>query len=223
MLGPWARLQLLHPLSYLHHPWQPAKLLAVPYSRAVEPSLNSRLPTLRMKILHCVATLDPSSGGPARSVPQLAMALADQGVEVGLWSPQSIPTCLPDLPPDASHRIRILSGGFREAVEEFGKPQLVHDHGIWLSCHREVARVCRSLQIPRIVSPRGMLEPWALNHKKWKKRLAWWLYQKRDLEAAVALHATAESEASGLRRLGLQRPIIVAANGVDLFRSTDTR
>ncbi|MCX6879272.1 MAG: hypothetical protein NTW21_36535 [Verrucomicrobia bacterium] len=43
-----------------------------------------------MRILHCVATFDPASGGPACLVPQLAMALAEQGVEVGLWSPRPV-------------------------------------------------------------------------------------------------------------------------------------
>jgi glycosyltransferase involved in cell wall biosynthesis len=60
-----------------------------------------------------------------------------------------------------------------------------------------------------------MLEPWSLGEKKWKKRLAMWLYQRRDLERAVALHATAESEAEQFRRLGFKQPIVVLPNGVD--------
>ena len=59
-----------------------------------------------------------------------------------------------------------------------------------------------------------MLEPWALNHKKWKKRLAWWLYQRNDLRSVSGLHATADSEAAQLRNLGLQAPMVVAANGI---------
>lgn len=66
----------------------------------------------------------------------------------------------------------------------------------------------------RIVSPRGMLEPWALNHRRWKKRLAWILYQRQDLERASGLHATAQSEAENLRKLGLNAPIFVVPNGI---------
>lgn len=167
-----------------------------------------------MKILHSVASLDSSSGGPARSVPQLALAQARCGVEVALWSPMPVGDRLPDLPKDANALISLFSGDFQMAVREFGMPDLVHDHGIWLPCHRVVAQVCATHGIPRIVAARGMLEPWALNHKKWKKRLAWHLYQKRDLESAAALHATAEQEAIQYRKLGLKAPVLVAANGV---------
>jgi glycosyltransferase involved in cell wall biosynthesis len=61
-----------------------------------------------------------------------------------------------------------------------------------------------------------MLEPWALSHRRWKKRLAWCLYQRADLKKAAALHATAEAEATQFRSLGLANPITVIPNGVDV-------
>jgi glycosyltransferase involved in cell wall biosynthesis len=61
-----------------------------------------------------------------------------------------------------------------------------------------------------------MLEPWAINNSKWKKKLAWALYQKRDLRRATAFHATAHSEAESIRRLGFKQPIAVIPNGVEL-------
>jgi glycosyltransferase involved in cell wall biosynthesis len=188
-----------------------------------------------MIILQTLASLDPSSGGPARSVPQLALALSNH--ELGLWcgdsnsdiqfgytqrkyssgeSERSRAGGLPDLRGVEAGNIQLLTGSFAKVLEEWGRPDLIHDHGIWLPCHQQVAKVCRKLEIPRIMSPRGMLEPWALNHRKWKKRLAWWLYQRRDLHSVAGLHATAESEAKQLRRLGLKAPILVAANGVTI-------
>jgi len=199
-----------------------------------------------MKILHTVASLDPASGGPARSVPQLALALAEVGHEVGLWSPEigdrrpeigvqrpvteergvwdrvkantprrnSGARGLADLGQGAAGKIRVFSGDFTAALADYGVPDLVHDHGIWLPCHREVAKECQRRGISRITSPRGMLEPWALNHKKWKKKLAWWLYQRRDLQGSALLHATAESESDQLHRLGLLPSLAVIPNGV---------
>jgi glycosyltransferase involved in cell wall biosynthesis len=61
-----------------------------------------------------------------------------------------------------------------------------------------------------------MLEPWAMEHKRWKKRLAWSLYQDRDLRRAHCHHTTAEMEARNLRGLRLGVPIEVIPNGVDL-------
>ena len=172
-----------------------------------------------MRILHCTESLDPAAGGPARSVPQLALAQARLGHEVALWSPNPGPQSLPDLD---SQEVALgrFHGPFREVLCRLGAVDIVHDHGVWLPFHKQVAKECAKLRICRVVSPRGMLEPWALNHKKWKKKLAWWLYQRRDLESAAALHATAESEAAQFRRLGLRHPILVSPNGVDVRDAT---
>lgn len=59
-----------------------------------------------------------------------------------------------------------------------------------------------------------MLEPWALHHRRWKKKFAWTLYQKHDLQSAAALHATASSEAENLLALGLKPPVFVVPNGI---------
>ena len=93
---------------------------------------------------------------------------------------------------------------------------LAHIHGLWLPLHHAAVRAARQRGIPYVVSPRGMLEPWALAHRRWKKRLAWQLYQKSDLRGAALLHATSEVEAASIRRLGLRAPIALIPNGVDV-------
>ncbi len=163
-----------------------------------------------MRILHTIPSLHPSTGGPARSVPCLANALGKQNLEVHVWSPE-IPANFPETSGFVLHR-----GSLDAAMENMGKPDVIHDHGVWLPINHRIAKVARERGIPRIVSPRGMLEPWALNHKKWKKKLAWWLYQRADLNTAAALHATANSEAKQFERLGLRQPIYVIPNGVDI-------
>jgi glycosyltransferase involved in cell wall biosynthesis len=175
-----------------------------------------------MRILHCTATFEPASGGPARSVPQLALALARRGASVGLWSPLASAAGIADLRPEEMAGIPVSSGEFRQCLESF-QPDLVHDHGLWLGCHHQVARECRRAGVPRVASPRGMLEPWALSHKKWKKKLAWWAYQRRDLAAAALLHATADSEAVNLRRLGLRNEVVVVPNGVAMPEWRDSK
>jgi glycosyltransferase involved in cell wall biosynthesis len=72
------------------------------------------------------------------------------------------------------------------------------------------------MDLPRLVSTRGMLEPWARRHKKWKKDIAWLAYQRRDIRTAAALHATADQEAENLARLNLDVPVHMIPNGVDI-------
>jgi glycosyltransferase involved in cell wall biosynthesis len=79
------------------------------------------------------------------------------------------------------------------------------------------------MEVPRIVSPRGMLSEWALQQGSARKRAIWWLYLKRDLDSASLLHATAHSEASDFRNCGLTAPIAVLPNGVNLPPQLDRR
>jgi glycosyltransferase involved in cell wall biosynthesis len=68
-----------------------------------------------------------------------------------------------------------------------------------------------------------MLDRWALDYHGWKKRVAWWVYQRRDLATARVLHATADSEADGFRSLGWRQPIAVIPNGLDLPEACRSR
>ena len=165
-----------------------------------------------MKVLLAVASLRPDYGGPAFSVSGLAVALGELGVEVGVWaSDQSAETS--GLISD-SKNVLALGGSESDAVRAFGKPTILHDNGIWMPHNHRLASLASERRIPRVVSPRGMLEPWALNYKKWKKRLAWWLYQCDDLKRAQCIHVTAPSEAHNVLRFGFPSPVVTIGNGV---------
>ena len=98
-------------------------------------------------------------------------------------------------------------------------PDIIHVHGLWRPHLHKVCVIARHLCIPYVISPRGMLEPWSLAQKRLKKTVARWLYQDKDLKCAAALHATAESEAEQLRKLGFVNPIIISPNGVNVPKS----
>ena len=72
------------------------------------------------------------------------------------------------------------------------RPDVVHDHGIWLPTNHRSASLAHRLHVPRMVSVHGMLEPWALGNSRFRKRLVWWLYQRRDLARAL-VHVTSEA------------------------------
>lgn len=171
-----------------------------------------------MKVLHIISDLNPKSGGPVRSVPGLCRGLAETGVTTTLFSysaeyKMSEPSGVEFLTGEGIGLYAIWRNTTRVMKEI--KPDLLHFHGIWISSNHIAEAIARGHAIPYIISPRGMLEPWALNAKKWKKRVAMWLYQRHDLEASIALHATAESEAEQLHKLGFRQPIVIVPNGVD--------
>lgn len=167
-----------------------------------------------MKIFLSGTSLDPAYGGPAYSVSRLATALGEAELDVGLWAPDGSALTAVQIPGGA--KVTCLGGAPSEALDNFGKPDVIHDNGLWRSHNHALSELAAARGIPRIVSTRGMLEPWARNHKWLKKKIAWWVYQRRDLRRAAAIHATSADELSNLDMLSLGVPARLVPNGVDL-------
>ncbi len=85
----------------------------------------------------------------------------------------------------------------------------MHQSLVSLRHHRRTGR-------PYLVTPRGMLDPWAVRHGGWKKRLVAWWFEHEHLRRAACLRATAPMEAGHFRAFGLKNPIAVVPNGIDL-------
>ncbi len=179
-----------------------------------------------MKIVFTIADLQPESGGPSRSVPALAAAVAELGnpVEVlaldygagsnrPVMPPVSVQTTL--VPCRGRQKFR-CPPGFESSLLLAPGVSLLHDNGLWLPTNHAAAKVARQRGVPLIISPRGMLTPWAMRYHGFKKRLAWWLYQHRNLQSARVLHATSRREAEEFRALGMTQPIAMIPNGVGL-------
>jgi len=184
-----------------------------------------------MNLIHAVPSLGESGGGPPRSVSQLCNALCQQDAPIGIVTavdphdpivpldPRIILTPLIGRGSSFLDRLRADDfGGALTRVDQVAPISVIHQHGIWLRSSHAVTAYAHVNKLPLVVAPRGMLEPWAINNSKWKKKLAWALYQKRDLQRATAFHATAASEAESIRRLGFKQPIAVIPNGVELAK-----
>ena len=44
-------------------------------------------------------------------------------------------------------------------------------HGLWQIHTRRGARAARAARVPYLIAAHGMADPWALRHKRWKKRI----------------------------------------------------
>ena len=92
---------------------------------------------------------------------------------------------------------------------------LLHLHGLWMYCSVATRRWAIRSGRPCLISPRGMLDPWALANSGLKKRIARRLYEDANLRHADCLHALCEPERQAIRDCGLTGPICVIPNGVD--------
>ncbi|HZG31717.1 MAG TPA: glycosyltransferase [Sphingopyxis sp.] len=152
-------------------------------------------------------------GGPAYSVGRLAGALGALGHDVTVWAADGSADRVRAM--DPSGRVAIAAGAIG-AVLGAERWDIVHDNGLWLPYGARIERHCRAHAIPRLLSIRGMMQPWAWNHRRWKKRLAWALYQKRGVESAARLHATAADEVGKIRERYPERQPLLIANGIDI-------
>ena len=183
-----------------------------------------------MKIVVTIAALDPQHGGPARTVPALCRALAGLGVDVEL-----ITIAEHERPIEATQNGEFVTTAISTRADRYhpsswrdsfknslvcalrGRSDaVIYDVGLWLPSNHFAAQIAAKTQIPYVVSPRGMLSGKALKVSRWKKFVAWHLYQHRDLKRARVLHATSESEAHDFRARKLSQPVAIVPNGVEL-------
>ena len=101
------------------------------------------------------------------------------------------------------------------------RAELVHCHGIWMYPSLACLRWARRAHKPYLISPRGMLDPWALGRSRWIKRGAGFVFQNAHLHRAACMHALCDAEAEAVRAYGLHNAICIIPNGVDLPSSAE--
>jgi glycosyltransferase involved in cell wall biosynthesis len=175
-----------------------------------------------MRAIHVIAGLQNPAAGTSYSILKLAeglkrVAVAGQvhtlepvparavamGVVVGYPVSQGIP------------RLGVSRAMRRGLICTTG--DILHNHGVWLMPNIYAGLAARRRHIPLVFAPRGMFSERAMAFSRLRKRFSWWcLGQRGAVRTAACFHATSESEAQDIRRLGLRQPIAVIPNGIDL-------
>lgn len=179
---------------------------------------------MKKNINHIVNSIDVSTGGPARSVTHLIQSLAkmyDDNLHISLHTGKSedpiissfntVNTTLKFYDYYKGGQLRNLN-----KVLAAEPVDILHGHGLWQLSVHQMSRFAQKHNIPYIITPRGMLEPWSLTQSKLKKKVALRLFQDKDLRLASCIHATAKSEADNIRALGFTNPIATIPNGINL-------
>ncbi len=171
----------------------------------------------------------PENGGPSYTVRRLSEALIKHDLNALIFTVREANTpasrdiiafphgliCLPIL-----KNMRFSPQLYNALTKESASAAVIHSHGLWLMPNVYAGRAAAHAAKPVIVSPRGMLAPSALNFSRTKKMLFWHLLQQRAYAGAAAWHATSNAEADDIRAFGIDAPIAVIPNGIDLPRST---
>ncbi len=159
-----------------------------------------------LRCVHYLRSLAREGGGIVPTVIDLCGALARRGHEVELIALEApdVPAAwregaagLPrvvELGAAAGRGGRIGRSGLAAIEERLRSADVVHLHHPWDPGNLRIARRCRRLGRPYVVSLHGVLDDWSMAQKGWKKRAYLALGGRRFLERAAALHFTAEAE-----------------------------
>lgn len=160
-----------------------------------------------LKITHLSGPIRLELGGVVRAVLDMSLALAQAGHDVVLmtwdrtdvpddWRPgkKGVPRVVEIERPAGMGRLTKRSAEI--AARCVRASDVVHMHTPWEPANAVVAKICRKLNVPYIVSVHGMLDDWSMDQRTFKKRLYLGLAGRKLLESACAVHCTAEAELS---------------------------
>ena len=152
------------------------------------------------------------------SVTVMVFSLRDAHSEEDLAAWQPLAVAISDVwgPPSFGY----APGLYRSLLEI--ESEILHVHGIWQYPSLAATLWSWRTQKPLVISAHGMLDPWAVRHSRWKKRLATLLYEGAHLRRANCLRALCMAEAEAMRAFGLRNPICVIPNGIHLPENKNT-
>jgi glycosyltransferase involved in cell wall biosynthesis len=177
--------------------------------------------TVRAGLL--TAHLTRTGGGVFASMCQLAKSLESQpGIEIEVLGPASSAEDLSEWSPlrprtasPIGPRFFSFAPGLPRQLRK-ANLDLLHLHGLWMHPSAASLAFTRQTRKPHMVSPHGMLDPWALRNSGWKKTLAAAAFENANLKSAACLHALNIAEEKAVRAHGFRGPVCVIPNGVGI-------
>lgn len=176
-----------------------------------------------MKILHLSNVIGEKNGGGVHEVvANLYKYQKSLGHEPHIWYPGSV---------EDSNSIRLDNN--IKGLETFGnskygliksliKPldksidsfDIIHQHGVWMPMSLLSLRIKNSKNIPFIIQPHGYLEPFRLNQKRFKKKIAFSLYENRNVKSSKVILACSEDEGIKLKHMFPKNHVALVRNGI---------
>ena len=183
-----------------------------------------------MKVTHLTQAVSTSGGGISEVVRALSMAQQDAGDHLAYYPWKMMVRRLargrrgvPEFLSACHFPGMIVLPDMDERLDQIN-PQVLHTHGIWSYLSIGVPRWARKHEPAYIVSPHGMLDAWALENSKQRKKWRQHSMSGAICEGGVSACAVC-SEADSIRAFGLKNPIATIPNGIEIPQSKtkDTR
>lgn len=180
---------------------------------------------MKMKVLHS-GDINVKSGGIAMSTYWTMFGLRQIGVDAelimldmpegGQLRGEGVPVHYSKSPKSGFMR-KFYCPSYKGDIKALGEYDLYHAQCVWIWSTYAIADVARQKNKPYLITPRGMLYPQdiAKNNAFYKKiSLKWRLLD--DLNKAACVHTTCKDEMMHCRNLGVNSPIAVIPNPVEI-------
>jgi glycosyltransferase involved in cell wall biosynthesis len=183
-----------------------------------------------MKVLIVIPAIGLVYGGTSKLVLELAQALGDRALQIDVVTTDANGATNLDVPlcswqQEKSYRIQYFPR-WRLSEYKFSYPltawlfqhirdyDLVHTISLFTYPVAIAHWLCQLFKVPYIVNPQGMLDPWALNYKGFKKKSYYALIERPILCKANAIQMLSQAEADGIQPLSLPTPLKIIPNGI---------
>lgn len=184
-----------------------------------------------MKVLIVIPYLALSYGGTSKVVKELADGLGNlENIQVDTVSTNAangntLPFVTSQWILERSYRVQYFPTWHRSdlmlslplmqwLIYHIHEYDIVHTHTIFSPLISFTHNLCQFNKIPYIATPHGMLEPWALEYKSFKKRLYYTQIERKSLKNASAIQAIASPEKNNIERLGFSTSVLIP-NGLN--------
>jgi len=186
-----------------------------------------------MKVLHVIPSIAKVKGGPTQIILEMVKALRECGVDAEIVTTDDNGSERLDLPlrqrieyeqvpvwflPRFSQPMRdfIFSADLTCWLWKHLKDyDLLHTHYLFSFAPTCAAAIARQQKIPYIVTPYGMLTPWALAHQQFKKQI-YSKIERHNLNQSVAIHCSTPEETQDVRNFQVSTPSFIVPYGVHL-------
>jgi glycosyltransferase involved in cell wall biosynthesis len=186
-----------------------------------------------LRVLHVTPYFAPAFafGGPPRSILALCRAQQAAGLDIEVLTTNangngSLPsrpegTTFEGVPvryfPVAGPAMFLWAPMLLRALSQSASnAQVVHTHGLFNATTWQARWAAERARRPLVVSVRGMLEPEARAHNEWRKRGAWWLFDRRVCADASLLHTTSTRETATVRATVPHKAVVEIPNVVNV-------
>jgi glycosyltransferase involved in cell wall biosynthesis len=178
-----------------------------------------------MKILILASNLSNEAGGYSESTLLQRESLdkkRNQAFLLGYWESNSL-----IFMHNATYKINLFKSFFFKIFPFSNlyfkkmisiKPDIIDVQGLWNSASIFNFLYFRNNSTPYLITPRGMLEKWALQKSYFKKKIFYHLLEKNNINNAACIRVTSLLEAKNIRSIGFKNSIVNIPNAIPISK-----